>query len=58
MKMKKCKKCDNYTLQDKCPKCGGKTVSPHPAKFSPEDPYGKYRRDLKRENMNLGSSDV
>ncbi len=52
--MKKCKNCEIYTLQEKCPSCGEKTVSPHPPKFSPEDPYGKYRRKLKKETMDFG----
>ncbi|MBI1971884.1 MAG: nucleolar RNA-binding Nop10p family protein [Candidatus Aenigmarchaeota archaeon] len=33
-----------YTLKETCPKCGSKTRSVHPMKFSPEDRYGKYRR--------------
>ena len=36
-----------YTLQAKCPKCGIATAQPGPAKYSPEDRYGKYRRQLK-----------
>lgn len=47
MKMKKCIKCDVYTLKDHCKKCGEKTKDPHPASFSPEDKYGKYRREAK-----------
>ncbi|MFC1753533.1 RNA-protein complex protein Nop10 [Thermoproteota archaeon] len=45
----KCKECSAYTLHDKCSKCGGESVSPIPAKYSPEDPYGEYRRKAKRE---------
>ncbi|MCS4541708.1 MAG: RNA-protein complex protein Nop10 [Euryarchaeota archaeon] len=46
----KCEVCNQYTIhQDKCPYCGGKLKVPHPPKFSPEDPYGKYRRKLKKE---------
>jgi H/ACA ribonucleoprotein complex subunit 3 len=26
-----------------CPYCGGKVKIPHPAKFSPDDKYIKYR---------------
>lgn len=47
MKMKKCKKCLVYTLKEVCPRCGEKTSTPHPPKFSPEDKYGKYRRLMK-----------
>ncbi|MGQ0536589.1 MAG: RNA-protein complex protein Nop10 [Methanobacteriota archaeon] len=43
-----CRACDAYTLHAACPRCGRPTGSPAPAKFSPEDPYGSYRRRLKR----------
>ncbi|HWH07789.1 MAG TPA: RNA-protein complex protein Nop10 [Candidatus Thermoplasmatota archaeon] len=36
-----------YTLKDACPRCGAPTAKAGPAKYSPEDPYGKYRRQLK-----------
>ena len=49
MKLKKCKSCGMYTLKETCPSCGGQTISPHPPKFSPLDPYGKYRRMLKKQ---------
>jgi H/ACA ribonucleoprotein complex subunit 3 len=42
-KMKKCERCGRYTLKATCA-CGGKSVNPVPARFSPLDPYGKYRR--------------
>jgi H/ACA ribonucleoprotein complex subunit 3 len=45
----KCNSCGRYTLKQACPHCGGKAVEPGPAKYSPEDHYGKYRRQLKRE---------
>ncbi|HDN74517.1 ribosome biogenesis protein [Archaeoglobales archaeon ex4484_92] len=47
--MRKCRSCGRYTLQNICPECGEKTFMPIPPKFSPEDPYGKYRRKLRRE---------
>jgi len=47
--MRKCKKCSEYTLMDVCKSCGAKTVVPVPARFSPEDRYGKYRRMMKRQ---------
>lgn len=50
-KIMRCPECETYTLHDKCPKCGTKTVSTLPAKFSPEDPYGEYRRKAKRETL-------
>ncbi|MEM4782312.1 MAG: RNA-protein complex protein Nop10 [Halalkalicoccus sp.] len=39
-----------YTLASSCPDCGADAVNSAPAPFSPEDPYGKYRRALKRRN--------
>jgi len=37
-----------YTLSDTCPDCGAEAVNSAPAPFDPADPYGKYRRALKR----------
>ena len=47
----KCVKCNAYTLKKKC-KCGGKTVSPKPGKWSSEDRYGEYRLKYKEKNEN------
>ena len=44
----KCAECGSYTLKDKCD-CGGKALDPRPAKYSPEDRYGVYRRLAKRK---------
>jgi H/ACA ribonucleoprotein complex subunit 3 len=55
--MRKCSDCGGYTLKEKCPSCGGKTTSPHPPKFSPQDPYGKYRRQLKKQVLGMGEKD-
>ncbi len=41
-----CRECGRYTLRAKCPDCGAETRTPHPARFSPTDRYGKYRRML------------
>jgi len=49
VRMRKCPKCGTYTLKENCPVCGEKTVTPIPPRFSPEDPYGKYRRKLRKE---------
>ena len=35
-----------YTLSKVC-EDGAIALSPKPAKYSPEDPYGKYRREAK-----------
>ncbi|MEM2900795.1 MAG: RNA-protein complex protein Nop10 [Thermoplasmata archaeon] len=54
--IRKCKKCKNYTLKNTCPKCGTETSVSIPARFSPEDHYGEYRRRLRRleeSKMNL-----
>ncbi|MBI3587720.1 nucleolar RNA-binding Nop10p family protein [Candidatus Micrarchaeota archaeon] len=45
--MLRCPACRSYTLGGKCPKCGSVAESPHPAKFSFEDKYAKYRRKAK-----------
>ncbi|MCT9096115.1 RNA-protein complex protein Nop10 [Haloarchaeobius sp. HME9146] len=37
-----------YTLSDACPECGADAVNSAPAPFDPADPYGEYRRALKR----------
>ena len=36
-----------YTLGEACPECGAAAVNSAPAPYSPEDPYGSYRRALK-----------
>ena len=42
--LRKCLRCGRYTLKkDVCPYCGGKVHIPHPAKFSPDDKYIRYR---------------
>ena len=45
----KCQKCGQYTMQETCPKCKSKTENPKPAKWSPDDQYGDYRREAKKE---------
>lgn len=47
-RMRFCASCREYTLRDACPHCGGKAAANAPAKYSPEDRYGAYRRRLKR----------
>ncbi|MEM2760615.1 MAG: RNA-protein complex protein Nop10 [Nitrososphaerales archaeon] len=41
--IRKCVVCNIYTLKNDCPKCGMQTHNPHPAKFSPDDKYARYR---------------
>ena len=51
--LRKCVKCQIYTLnQNSCPVCGGSVSIPHPAKFSPEDRYAKYRIAMKGLSQN------
>jgi H/ACA ribonucleoprotein complex subunit 3 len=45
----RCSKCEEYTMQENCPKCGTKTDNSKPAKYSPEDLYGDYRRKAKED---------
>ncbi|RLE84342.1 MAG: RNA-protein complex protein Nop10 [Thermoprotei archaeon] len=49
--IRKCPSCKRYTLMEVCPKCGERTRSPHPPKFSPEDRYGEYRRKMKLASL-------
>ncbi|PSQ09240.1 H/ACA RNA-protein complex component Nop10p [Halobacteriales archaeon QS_5_70_15] len=37
-----------YTLEERCPVCGSEAINSVPARFNPEDPYGEYRRAIKR----------
>jgi len=41
--IRKCLLCGTYTLKYQCPKCNASTVDPHPAKYSPDDKYVRYR---------------
>ncbi|MBS3121488.1 ribosome biogenesis protein [Candidatus Woesearchaeota archaeon] len=44
----KCQKCNKYTLKKEC--CGEKTIETKPPKYSPEDKYAKYRREVKADD--------
>lgn len=37
-----------YTLETQCPACGGSTRPAAPARYTPGDPYGSYRRATRR----------
>lgn len=41
--LRRCAGCHTYTMKAECPKCAGETASVHPAKFSPDDKYMRYR---------------
>jgi H/ACA ribonucleoprotein complex subunit 3 len=47
--MLKCVNCSRYTMSDACPACGSRTVTVHPARFSPDDRYARYRSPLAYE---------
>ncbi|MEA3282180.1 MAG: RNA-protein complex protein Nop10 [Euryarchaeota archaeon] len=47
-KILKCSECGRYTLKAICPTCGAAAINPSPARYSPEDRYGAYRRRMKR----------
>jgi len=50
--LRKCVKCSAYTLkQDRCPYCGGEVRVPHPAKFSLNDRFEKYRIKARRSGV-------
>jgi H/ACA ribonucleoprotein complex subunit 3 len=49
-----CRACARYTFKDACPDCGAPTRTPHPARFSPGDRYGKYRRLLLAQGSSTG----
>jgi H/ACA ribonucleoprotein complex subunit 3 len=36
-------------MQNICSNCNKKTIERKPARFSPQDRYGSYRRELKKQ---------
>ncbi|MHC1611528.1 MAG: RNA-protein complex protein Nop10 [Candidatus Methanospirareceae archaeon] len=46
-KIRRCEVCGEYTLKEVCERCGSVTKNPTPPRFSPKDPYGRYRRMMK-----------
>lgn len=48
--LRRCTACARYTMKDSCPACSGVTRVPVPARFSPEDKHGVYRRRLLKES--------
>ncbi len=43
-RMRFCRNCGRYTLDERCGACGSDTICPVPPKYSPEDRLGNYRR--------------
>jgi H/ACA ribonucleoprotein complex subunit 3 len=48
-KILQCCVCKIYTLKETC--CEQKTHEIKPPKYSPDDKYGKYRREVKKEEL-------
>jgi len=48
----KCINCNTYTIKKICPRCNSEAITPKPAKYSPEDKYGKWRRQYKNDMEN------
>ncbi|MBN1109528.1 MAG: RNA-protein complex protein Nop10 [Methanomassiliicoccales archaeon] len=45
-----CERCREYTLKEECPRCGSRTSTPIPPRYSPDDRYGAYRRMARQEH--------
>lgn len=45
-----CAGCSAYTMKE-VHSCGSRTATREPAKWSPEDKYGKYRREARRKEL-------
>jgi H/ACA ribonucleoprotein complex subunit 3 len=50
MRILKCEKCGNYSMNENC-RCGGKNVIVKPPKYSPDDKYAGLRRQVKRGQL-------
>ncbi|HUU76054.1 MAG TPA: RNA-protein complex protein Nop10 [Methanoregulaceae archaeon] len=46
-RIRRCPNDFTYTLHMTCPVCSEPTVTAHPARYSPQDRYGTYRRIAK-----------
>jgi len=49
--IRRCINCKIYTIKEICPRCGSKTVVPHPPRFSPDDKYVMYRVRMKYPDL-------
>ncbi|MCK4933866.1 RNA-protein complex protein Nop10 [Candidatus Bathyarchaeota archaeon] len=50
--LRRCESCKQYTLKTSiCPHCGSRVRISHPAKYSPNDKYAKYRIALKEDSV-------
>lgn len=48
-----CTECKLYTLKLTCSRCKKVSITTKPAKYSPQDRYGKYRRLAKIEEKKI-----
>ncbi|WP_083475369.1 RNA-protein complex protein Nop10 [Methanogenium cariaci] len=46
-KIRRCPSDGTYTLNFSCPQCGTETRTAHPARYSSQDRFGKYRRRVR-----------
>ena len=56
--LRKCTECGEYTLKETCKKCDKSTKSVHPAKFSPDDRYLRYRIAEKEKELSIFSTTI
>ncbi|MCX6693817.1 MAG: RNA-protein complex protein Nop10 [Methanomicrobiales archaeon] len=47
-RIRRCPVDQTYSLQERCPGCGSVTMTAHPARYSPQDRYGEYRRVMRQ----------
>ncbi|MDN7025160.1 RNA-protein complex protein Nop10 [Methanoculleus sp. FWC-SCC1] len=50
-RIRRCAHDQTYTLSETCPVCGRPTRTAHPARFSPQDRHGRYRRVIREWKM-------
>lgn len=50
--LRRCSACRTYTLRKACPDCGADASLAHPARFSPDDRYARYRLASRYEKSN------
>ena len=46
-----CLECKTYTMKQECPSCSAKTVEARPPRFSLDDKYASYRREVKEKEL-------
>ncbi|HHI30202.1 MAG TPA: RNA-protein complex protein Nop10 [Candidatus Methanoperedenaceae archaeon] len=56
-KIRRCTSCHRYTLKNVCPACSSPTENPQAPRFSPRDPYGTYRRLMKKASKGRRGSE-